>query len=114
MPLRFERSERLVRTTRGFKSCWGCHIISSYALALRRHRKANWTHAGSTPVEEANLSNHEELRVYPISRCKGPDFTIWEFVEEKFGTWTEVMEYAGKLQGPADAEWQYRIWDCRE
>lgn len=38
----------------------------------------------------------------------------WEFVEEFDGTYDATMQRAAELQGSRDAEWQYRIWDCRE
>lgn len=51
---------------------------------------------------------------WPISRCKGDNLDTWEFVEEFDGTYDAAMERAAELQGSRDAEWQYRIWDCRE
>jgi hypothetical protein len=50
---------------------------------------------------------------WPISRCKGENLDIWEFVEEVEGTYEDAMVRAAELQGNADSEWHYRIWDCR-
>lgn len=51
---------------------------------------------------------------WPISRCRGEHLDTWEFVEEFQGSYDDAMRRAGELQGDQDAEWQYRIWDCRE
>jgi hypothetical protein len=54
-----------------------------------------------------------EQESWPISRCKGENLDTWEFVEEVKGTYEAAITRAGDLQGSRDAEWQYRIWDCR-
>jgi len=64
-------------------------------------------------IAPGRLSVTERIR-WPISRCKGANLDTWEFVEEAEGTYEAALRRAGELQGPHDAQWQYRIWDCRE
>ncbi len=53
------------------------------------------------------------MSTWPISRCRGENLDTWEFVEEVKGTYEDAMARAKELQGPIEAQWQYRIWDCR-
>lgn len=55
-----------------------------------------------------------DSQTWPISRCRGKRLHIWEFVEEFKGSYEEAMRRAAELQGARDAQWQYRIWDCRD
>lgn len=59
-------------------------------------------------------STAADRETWPISRCRGEWLDVWEFVEETQGTYAQALERARALQGSPDAEWQYRLWDCRE
>lgn len=59
------------------------------------------------------LATPERPLYWPISKCKGENLDTWEFVEEFRGRYEDAMARARALQGSKDAEWQYRIWDCR-